>query len=194
MRILSIHASSMWYNATRKTKIAEPVTVREDRMEECVVLFCCVEKIDEINPGQVVTRASSGVLERLDKLKVNRVLIYPYAHLASSLGRPDVALGILKGLESSLKEALIEVRRAPFGWYKEFEIKAKGHPLADLSMTICPCDGSERDFSCPYCNHPIKTSDLSDANAGGDRNQQKNGAQGCSPGKNCGFELVEHHD
>jgi hypothetical protein len=183
MRILSIHASSMWYNATRKTKMAEPVTVREDRMEECVVLFCCVEKLDEKNPGQVVTGASSGVLERLGKLKVKRVMIYPYAHLASSLGRPDVALGILKGLESSLQEALIEVRRAPFGWYKEFEIRAKGHPLADLSMTICPCDGSERDFSCPYCNHPIKTSDLSDANAVGTGTNRKPGPMGAVPEK-----------
>ena len=43
MRILSIHASRMWYHATQKTRLAEPITVREDRMEECVVLFCCVE-------------------------------------------------------------------------------------------------------------------------------------------------------
>ncbi len=51
MRILSIHASSMWYNATQKTKLAEPITVHEDRMEDCVVLFCCVEKLDEKNPA-----------------------------------------------------------------------------------------------------------------------------------------------
>jgi len=75
MRILSIHATSMWYNATRKTKMAELLTLREDRMEECVVLFCCVEKLDEKNPEQVVRGASSGVMERLGKLKVNRVMI-----------------------------------------------------------------------------------------------------------------------
>ena len=194
MRILSIHASSMWYNANQKTKMAEPVTVREDRMEECVVLFCCVEKLDEKNPDQVVRGASSGVLVRLGKLKVSRVLIYPFAHLASSLGQPGIALDILKGLETTLINSSIEVKKAPFGWYKEFEIRGKGHPLADLSMTICPYDGSERDFSCPYCNHPIKTSDLSDANAGADRNQQITGGHGCSSGKNYGFERVEHHD
>ena len=43
--------AAMWYHATQKTKMAEPVTAREDRMEECVVLFCCVEKLDEKNPG-----------------------------------------------------------------------------------------------------------------------------------------------
>jgi threonyl-tRNA synthetase len=182
MRILSIHASSMWYHATQKTKMAEPITVREDRMDECVVLFCCVEKLDEKNPDQVVRGAFSGVLERLGKLKVNRVMIYPYAHLASSLGQPGVALEILKGLETSLRISLIEVRRAPFGWYKEFEIKGKGHPLADLSMTICPYDGLERDFSCPSCNHPITNSDLSGENRGAELNDPVTGAKTCIPG------------
>ena len=48
------------------------------------------------------------------------------------------------------------VKRAPFGWYKQFEIRAKGHPLADLSMTICPYEGTECDFTCPYCHHPSR--------------------------------------
>jgi threonyl-tRNA synthetase len=51
------------------------------------------------------------------------------------------------------------VKRAPFGWYKQFEIRAKGHPLADLSMTICPYEGTECDFTCPYCHHPFKGAD-----------------------------------
>jgi threonyl-tRNA synthetase len=159
MRILSIHASSMWYNATQKTKVAEPITVREDRMEECVVLFCCVEKIDEKNPDKVIASAHQNILQRLEKLKVRKVLIYPYAHLTSTLGSPLVAFSILKGLEDALNREPIEVKRAPFGWYKEFEIRGKGHPLADLSMTICPYEGTECDFTCPYCHHPFKGAD-----------------------------------
>ena len=159
MRILSIHASSMWYHATQKTKMAEPITVREDRMEECVVLFCCIEKLDEKNPLQVIASAHQNILARLEKLKVNKVLIYPYAHLTSTLGSPKVALAILTGLEAQMLAAGIEVKRAPFGWYKEFEIRGKGHPLADLSMTICPYEGTECDFTCPYCHHPFKEAD-----------------------------------
>ncbi len=34
MRTIPLHALSMRCNATRKTKLAEPVTVREDRMDE----------------------------------------------------------------------------------------------------------------------------------------------------------------
>ncbi|MFA4850225.1 MAG: threonyl-tRNA synthetase editing domain-containing protein [Methanoregula sp.] len=159
MRILSIHATSMWYHATQKTKLAEPVTTHEDRMEECVVLFCCVEKLDEKNPGNVIVSAAKNVRKRLSTLGVNRVLIYPYAHLTSTLGSPQVALAILTGLEDNLRAESVEVKRAPFGWYKEFEIRGKGHPLADLSMTICPYEGTECDFTCPYCHHPFKEAD-----------------------------------
>ena len=166
MRILSIHADRMWYHATRKTKMAEPAGAHEDAMENCVVLFCCIEKLDEKNPHNVIRSATKNVLVRLSKLKVNQVMIYPYAHLASTLGSPDCALQILKGLEASLREASVEVKRAPFGWYKEFEIHGKGHPLADLSMTICPYEGTECDFTCPYCHHPIKEADMKPACAG----------------------------
>ena len=160
MRILSIHADSMWYHATKKTKIAEEITIKEDRMEECVVLFCCVERIDEKNPGYVVENATKNVLLRLAKIKVTKVLIFPYAHLTSSLGEPGVSLAIIRGLHEALADRGIEVKRAPFGWYKQFDIRAKGHPLADLSMTICPYEGTECDFTCPYCNHPIKQADV----------------------------------
>jgi hypothetical protein len=156
MRILSIHASRVWYHATQKTKMAEPADTLEDSMQDCVVLFCCVEKLDERNPEHVIGSARKNVLSRLAKLNVNKVMIYPYAHLTSTLGSPGCALCILKGLEEALRSDEIDVKRAPFGWYKEFEIHGKGHPLADLSMTICPYEGTECDFTCPYCHHPFR--------------------------------------
>jgi len=163
VRILSIHADRMWYRATKRTKLAEEIARREDCMEECVVLFCCVEKLDEKNPRHVIASATESVLVRLKKLGATRALIYPYAHLTSTLGSPEIALAILKGLRDGLVAGKIEVKRAPFGWYKQFEIRGKGHPLADLSMTICPYEGTECDFTCPYCHHPFKESDAEHA-------------------------------
>jgi threonyl-tRNA synthetase len=159
MRILSIHADTLWYRVTRKTKMAEPITVREDEMKECVVLFSCVERLDERNPPYVIGSARDSILKRLDQLRVNRVMIFPYAHLTSTLGSPECALTILKGLEEELRKHSLEVKRAPFGWYKEFGIQGKGHPLADLSMTICPYEGISCDFQCPYCKNPIREAD-----------------------------------
>jgi len=170
VRILAIHATSMKYRVTRKTRMAEPTGTKEDTMEEGVVLFCCVEKVDELNPEYVVAHGAGEILERLGKLKVARVMIFPYAHLTNTLAQPEVALRVLRGLGERLEGAGIEVKRAPFGWYKEFTLQSKGHPLADLSMTICPYEGVECDFRCPYCHNPLRETDFGSSRSDGERN------------------------
>lgn len=161
MRILAIHVSHIDWKATRKTKFAEDIERREDGMEECVALFTCVEKQDEADPIRVAGGAAHEVIRRLDMLKVKKVVVFPFAHLTSNLSRPDVALQALKGLEESLKGHGMEVKRAPFGWYKEYDLKSMGHPLSELSMTICPFEGKSCDTLCPYCSHPINVGELS---------------------------------
>ena len=52
--------------------MAEPVGAREDSMKDCVVLFCCVEKLDEENPAHVIASATKNVMARLARLKVDR--------------------------------------------------------------------------------------------------------------------------
>lgn len=165
MRIVSIHVDSMKYRAVSKTKFAEPLDEdagREGSMTEGVVLLTCVELNDEFCPEEVVKSAVENILKRLDKIKCRRVMIYPYAHLSSGLASPKRSLEILKSLEEALKDEGLEVTRAAFGWYKEFDMKSKGHPLADLSMTICPKTNKTSDFNChcPYCRSPLKKEEL----------------------------------
>jgi threonyl-tRNA synthetase len=162
MRILAIHADRISWKANRKTKFAEEIVgSKADEMTNCVVLFSSVEKLDENDPAKVIESATHDVLHRLRQVKVDRVVIFPYAHLTSTLSRPDIALQVLKGLEERLKSHGLDVKRAPFGWYKEYDIKSTGHPLSELSMTICPYEGGNCDFLCPYCANPIKVKDLS---------------------------------
>lgn len=161
MRILAIHADRISWKANRKTKFAEEITgPKADEMTNCVVLFSSVEKLDENDPKKVIDTATHDVVHRLDQVKVNRVVIFPYAHLTSTLSRPDVALQVLRGLEESLKSRGLDVKRAPFGWYKEYDLKSTGHPLSELSMTICPYEGGNCDFLCPHCANPIVVKDL----------------------------------
>ncbi|MDD4132436.1 MAG: threonyl-tRNA synthetase editing domain-containing protein [Methanocorpusculum sp.] len=148
MRILGIHADHVSYKVTKKTKIAEPDPIKEDRMEDCVLLFASVEKSDEISPELTVSATVDSILVRLGRLGAKRVMLFPYAHLASDLGCPGISQWILKNIQSRLNEKGIETKRAAFGWYKEFEIKSKGHPMADFSMTICPYAGGECDSKC----------------------------------------------
>ena len=143
MRILSIHADKIHYKAKMKTKAAEPTETIEDFMEQCMVFFSCIEKLDEANPNRVVEKAKDSIIKRLGQVKEKDLMIFPYAHLAISLSSPEVALNILKGLESALREKGFNVKRAPFGWHKEFELKAKGHPMTELYIEISPYDVSE---------------------------------------------------
>ncbi|MGA9138975.1 MAG: threonyl-tRNA synthetase editing domain-containing protein [Methanocella sp.] len=165
MRIVAIHADRMSYKANRKTKFAEEIAAKEDSLDDCVVLLSSVERLDEVNPGLVIESAKKDILQWLARLKATRVMIFPFAHLTSTLSSPVVALEVLKSLETGLTEAGIEVKRAPFGWYKEYDIKSKGHPLAERSMVICPYEGQACDFHCPYCENPIELRDMKEVEA-----------------------------
>ncbi|MEM3434507.1 MAG: threonyl-tRNA synthetase editing domain-containing protein, partial [Candidatus Methanomethyliaceae archaeon] len=138
MRLLLIHADYIEYAAI-KPAVKEPETIddvgKTERVEECLVAFCSAEKSDESSPQEVVRVASDAILEHAKMVKAERVVIYPYAHLSSELASPRSALSILKALEDALKGS-IEVKRSPFGWYKSFTLKCKGHPLSELSRSI----------------------------------------------------------
>jgi threonyl-tRNA synthetase len=69
-------------------------------------------------------------------VKSKRLLIYPYAHLSSDLASPKYAYELLKLTEKMTKDMKIYVSRAPFGWTKAFNIKVKGHPLAESAKVL----------------------------------------------------------
>ncbi len=134
--------------------------MREDGQSDCCVLFACVEQGDERDPAGVAARTADEVMVRLERIGVDQVVVYPYAHLTPALSEPSVALAVLNALVASLDERGIDVKRAPFGWYKEFEMKGKGHPLADFSLGVCPHSIRDCDASCPFCHHPLHMAGL----------------------------------
>jgi threonyl-tRNA synthetase len=138
MRILLIHSDYLKYKTKSKTRIAEKIEdeKKKGEFEDSLVVFTAVEKEDEKDPEAVVENAVVEVEDIMNKVKAENVVLYPYAHLSSSLSSPDAAKTILKGMESSLKDKGLQVQRVPFGWYKAFEVSCKGHPLSELSRTI----------------------------------------------------------
>ncbi len=94
MRILQLHSDFIEYKPIkREAKTAEKCERKWHRLEDLVVLFTCVEKGDN---EAVARKAVEEAGASLEKLKVNRILIYPYAHLSSDLAEPSDALRILK--------------------------------------------------------------------------------------------------
>ncbi len=140
MRLLLIHSDYIEYEAKKKTKMAEEGAVLADSVTEALTVFCAVESVDEEDPENVVMQAVKEIDDVADKVKVDNIVIYPYAHLSSDLASPEIAVTVLKALEAELHAEGFKVKRAPFGWYKSFKISCKGHPLSELSRTIVPSD------------------------------------------------------
>ncbi len=138
MRLLAIHADFMEYESKKKTKFAEELSGERgsQRVEEVLVVFTSVEKVDEGDKDGVINRFMEDIKDITTQLQINRILIYPYVHLSSSPSSPQFARDLFLDLETRVKEGGYEVFRAPFGWYKGFDLKAKGHPLSEWSREI----------------------------------------------------------
>jgi threonyl-tRNA synthetase len=135
MRLLQLHSDFIEYEPIEKEiKDAEDIASKSKvRIEDLVVAFVAVENGDD---ESVAREAAKEIKKYLDMVKSSRLLVYPYAHLSSNLAPPTVAAGIIISVESFAKGSINQVYRAPFGWTKSFNIKVKGHPLAENAKEI----------------------------------------------------------
>ncbi|WP_158055838.1 threonine--tRNA ligase [Halorussus halophilus] len=151
MRLLFIHSDYLEFETTTEAgeDLAETEGVpMEGRMEDCVTVFVSVEREDESDLDAVVENATDELRDVADQLNTRNVVLYPYAHLSEDLAGPDSAKTVLRNLESAL-ESEFEVLRAPFGWYKAFEVSCKGHPLSELSRHVTPEREEEGEAESP---------------------------------------------
>ena len=139
MRVLLIHAESFEYQVREKA-VQEPEEFEASRshgqMKDVLVAFCTIEKDDEKDPTQVGANGAVAVKEVADQVKTRNIMVYPYAHLSSSLATRDPAIKVVATIEALLKDQGYTVQRSPFGYYKSFQLHCLGHPLAELSRTI----------------------------------------------------------
>lgn len=138
MKLLFLHTDYLEFQAKQKTRVAEDVA-EEDRVaraEDALAVFIAAEKADEKHTSSVVESAVENIEQVYTKVGATQLVLYPYAHLSTSLARPRVAVEAMKKMEEALREKGYRVLRAPFGWYKAFELRCKGHPLSELSREI----------------------------------------------------------
>lgn len=138
MKILSLHCDYITFRPLKKA-LKEPEKLSKEKeksvkVKEVLVIFTAVEKADESN-DKILELYVENIEQLAHEVKAKNLVLYPYAHLSSSLSKPDFAQSLLENAEKKLKKKY-KVKRAPFGYYKEFELKCKGHPLAELSREI----------------------------------------------------------
>lgn len=106
----------------------QDVSQEKVRYQDLVVVLVAVEEGDEL---ATVIFAAQDIKQYMQRIKVNRLLIYPYSHLSSDLASPQHALEIMNMMKKETMKEDIKVMRAPFGWTKSFSVKVKAHPLAE---------------------------------------------------------------
>jgi len=136
MKILSLHVDYIKFKPLKKALKSAELTKEEEKereIKEALVILTAVESGDTEETTKSLIK---NIKDIASQVKTKNIVLYPYAHLSSNLSSPKIAVEIMKDAESKLKKQNYKVTRAPFGYYKEFELKVKGHPLSELSREI----------------------------------------------------------
>ena len=139
MKTLNLHVDYIKFKPLKKAlkSIADlpEKEKQEHEVKEALVVLTAVEKSDT-DVDKIVEKYIENIKDIAKQVNAKNIVLYPYAHLSKELGSPQIAQEILIKAEEELKKLKFKVTRAPFGYYKEFELKVKGHPLSELSREI----------------------------------------------------------
>jgi len=140
MRELIQHCDYVEFRATKKTKLAQTGGLTEGRQEETIFLRMAFEKTDEKHEAEVVSMALEDIKKFAETVKTKNIVLYPYVHLLYGAEPAGIkaSLSIMNSLSDALMSDGFNVMQAPFGWYKEFTMKCKGHPMSELSRILTP--------------------------------------------------------
>lgn len=162
MKILSLHCDYIKFKPLKKA-LKNPEELSEKRKQEIevkepLVIMTAIEKQDESNQ-ELLNQLTTEIEKLASQVKAENIVLYPYAHLSSSLSSPDFAQKTLEEADKLLSKKF-KVSRAPFGYYKEFELKVKGHPLSELSRELKFTGTSQKENKETY-NHKQLLRELS---------------------------------
>lgn len=141
MKLLLIHSYFIEFEAKQKAlKTAEEITKAKQRIEECLVVFTTTEEKDT---PKVIDNTVKEIESVAKQVGTTRIVVYPFVHLSKTPAKPEIALANLEKIKTDLSKKF-ETTRAPFGWYKTFTIKCKGHPLSELSREISEVEETKK--------------------------------------------------
>jgi len=102
MKILALHSNFIEYEPIEKEiSDAEDAQKSKVRVDDLVVAFIAVEQEDD---DIIASKAVEDIRSWLEKVKCNRLMLYPYAHLSSNLADAKSALRIINAIDSMIKK------------------------------------------------------------------------------------------
>jgi threonyl-tRNA synthetase len=138
MRFLAWHVDYFKCRITERGRspLVEEYDDPETTAEDALLVLASVEKGDEVAPETVATQATAEIAAHAAGLKVQIIVLHPFAHLFGRLSRPATAVRVLEAIEEGLRARGLAVTRTPFGWFNTLDIRAKGHPLSRVARII----------------------------------------------------------
>jgi len=138
MKVLFLHVDFIKFKPLKKALKSVEELPEKDKKEkevrEALVVMTAVEKQDS-DTKKIVAKLVENVKDIAKQVNAEKIVFYPYAHLSNNLATPEHAVEVMNEAEKELKKNF-DVIKAPFGYYKELELKVKGHPLSELSREI----------------------------------------------------------
>jgi threonyl-tRNA synthetase len=132
MHLLFKHVDYISWKVKKKAiKERETLTDenREKKLDEALLVYLAIERGDE----KKIERAINEINDVAGRIKVEKIVLFPFIHLfIDSPASPQVSMEVLEAIAERRKN----VYRIPFGWYKEYAYRSKGHPLSTLSRRI----------------------------------------------------------
>ena len=131
MRILQLDVKSIDYELIApEASEYEKSDEKSAHIDNALVLLTTIEKGDN---SEVAKKAIEDALAFAKKQKLEKLVLYPFAHLGDNLEEPKKAMEIFKDMRAIIDGSGVEGVYAPFGWNKKWRIEIKGHPLAEQS-------------------------------------------------------------
>jgi threonyl-tRNA synthetase len=81
-------------------------------------------------------RNSVELIKDREIYQVDKVLVYPWAHLSKFLSHEPNAMEVCPKIAEFLIEKGVDAKFSPFGWYKSFKINCLGHELAEMYRDV----------------------------------------------------------
>lgn len=136
MKLLYNHVASFHYTATEQTDIGPDLDDAKKTGEtgEALLVKVCTEPGDDLD---TVDRAVEEITDVSTQFGgIDRVILFPWAHLSDDLADPTTAQDLLDALADRTAAAGYDPLPVPFGWYKEWDLRSKGHPMSVLTRAI----------------------------------------------------------
>ena len=129
MKVIQLHVDYVEYEPIQpESGVYEEAEKKVYRIEEALLLLTSVEKGDN---KMLAEKAIDDAAAFMKKLKISKLVIYPYAHLSVNLAPPSHAIEVIRAMKERAKALGLDFHAAPFGWNKRLVIAVKGHPLAE---------------------------------------------------------------